>query len=174
MTPLAQDLADVLDLAKRATPGEWRSRNPARPSNFLSCGDWNVTNDEVSATTHVAIHAEGEPIALVMHGSDDYNDEGCMAANADLIAAAVNFLRGPALAALVEDASRERDEGFSDGVILALQVMNAAGDGGGVHYVELLETADAEKVIARAKEEEMMELSGLADYVAADWGRTSD
>lgn len=62
-------------------------------------------------------------------------------------------------------ASRARDEGFSDGVILALQIMTGAGDMGSADYEELLGTAGAAKVYRRAKSEGMLRLSGLSEYL---------
>jgi len=57
------------------------------------------------------------------------------------------------------------DEGFSDGVILALQVLNSSGDGGGVNYKEILESADDDKVLRRAIEQKTIALSGLDKYL---------
>lgn len=69
---------------------------------------------------------------------------------------------------LVKAAEFQDDygDGFSDGVILALQVLTSAGDGGGVSYKELLESSDKEKVTARAKNQNMLELSGLEKYLS--------
>lgn len=60
---------------------------------------------------------------------------------------------------------RDYDEGFSDGVILALQMMAADGDGGGTGYVELLKTAGEGKIVARAKSQRMLRISGLSSYM---------
>ena len=65
------------------------------------------------------------------------------------------------------------DAAFSDGVILALQVMTGAGDMGGPDYEELLNAAGAVKVYRRAEAEGMLELSGLAEYVALETHRPS-
>jgi hypothetical protein len=58
-------------------------------------------------------------------------------------------------------AALARDTGFSDGVILALQVMASAGNAGSASYEELLRAAGAEQVGARAKAEGMWKLAGL-------------
>lgn len=74
--------------------------------------------------------------------------------------------RGAMLSALCDVFARERHESFSDGVILALQIMASGGDTGSPQYEELLNSADAISIYKRAQAEEMLELSGLADYVA--------
>ncbi len=78
---LAQDLADVLALAERATPGDWR---------------WS-DNGNIVPTLYTA---DCEVAAVYT------DDDATGAPNAPAIIAAMNFLRthGPALAALVEDA----------------------------------------------------------------------
>ena len=64
--------------------------------------------------------------------------------------------------------ARAREEGFLDGVILALQVISAAGDMGGATYEEILGSAGAVDVYLRAKSEGMLRLSGLSHYVAQE------
>lgn len=60
----------------------------------------------------------------------------------------------------------ERDEGFSDGVILALQVLNAGGDFMSNHYAEILNAGDEQKLIDRATADDMLVLSGLDKLIA--------
>lgn len=64
--------------------------------------------------------------------------------------------------------ARAREEGFLDGVILALQVISAAGDMGGATYEEILLSAGAVDVYRRAESEGMLVLSGLCHYVAQE------
>jgi len=65
----------------------------------------------------------------------------------------------------VSPVYRARHEGFSDGVLLALQVMHAAGNTGGHDYVELLRAADKDAVIKRARNECMLRITGLSQYL---------
>jgi len=65
----------------------------------------------------------------------------------------------------IERARTAYDDGFSDGVILALQILNQGGDMGSAYYQELLETADPYMIYMRAKSEGMLEMSGLSDYL---------
>jgi hypothetical protein len=60
--------------------------------------------------------------------------------------------------------SQKETDAFYDGVILALQVLNAGGDTGCAHYEELVHCCGLEALVKRATEEEMMELSGLSEY----------
>lgn len=60
---------------------------------------------------------------------------------------------------------RATKDAFHDGVILALQVLNAGGDMGSAHYVELVNCCGLDELASRATDEDMMELSGLAAYV---------
>lgn len=76
--------------------------------------------------------------------------------------------RGAMLCDLSDALARERHESFSDGVILALQIMASGGDTGSHQYEELLNAADAVSIYKRAHAEGMLELSGLADYVARE------
>src|SRR5690606_7827163 len=57
--------------------------------------------------------------------------------------------------------SQDREDGFSDGVLLALQMMTDAGDAGSHLHFELIETAGLEKIVRRALQEGMWELAGL-------------
>lgn len=57
--------------------------------------------------------------------------------------------------------SQEREDGFSDGVLLALQMMTSAGYAGSHLHFELIKTAGLEKIVRRALQEEMWELAGL-------------
>ncbi len=59
----------------------------------------------------------------------------------------------------------DTDNAFYDGVILGLQVMNAAGDCGDTSYVELLNSAGLDQVVKRARAEGMMRLSGLDKHM---------
>ena len=59
--------------------------------------------------------------------------------------------------------SQDREDGFSDGVLLALQMMAAAGDAGSHLYCELIETAGLNSIVRRALQEGMWELAGLND-----------
>lgn len=73
-----------------------------------------------------------------------------------------------AVAELIAERDERREaeaDAFHDGVILALQVMASTGDTGSAQYEELLNAADALAVYKRAEAEEMLELSGLADFV---------
>lgn len=54
-----------------------------------------------------------------------------------------------------------RNDGFSDGVITALEVMTAHGDWGGTAYCELLQAAGLEAVVRRAIDQETWESAGL-------------
>lgn len=60
-----------------------------------------------------------------------------------------------------KETSQDREDGFSDGVLLALQMMTDAGDAGSHLHFELIETAGLEKIVRRALQEEMWELAGL-------------
>lgn len=64
-----------------------------------------------------------------------------------------------------KDAIRDA---FHDGVILALQVLNASGDCGNADYTELVNCCGVGNLVKRATHEDMMELSGLDKYTAAD------
>ena len=54
-----------------------------------------------------------------------------------------------------------RDDGFTDGVLLALQMITANGDAGSHLHTELIETAGLECVVRRAAQEGMTEAAGL-------------
>src|SRR5690606_23209244 len=54
--------------------------------------------------------------------------------------------------------SQDREDGFSDGVLLALQMMTDAGDAGSHLHFELIKTAGLEKIVRRALQEGMWEL----------------
>ena len=53
------------------------------------------------------------------------------------------------------------DDGFTDGVLLALQMMTANGDAGSHLHTELIEAAGLECVVRRAAQEGMTEMAGL-------------
>lgn len=57
--------------------------------------------------------------------------------------------------------SQGREDGFSDGVLLALQMVTASGDAGSHLYCELIETAGLNSIVRRALQEGMWELAGL-------------
>lgn len=59
---------------------------------------------------------------------------------------------------------RTEMDAFHDGVLLALQVLNASGDCGNANYQELVNCCGMDALVARAKGEDMLELSGLAAY----------
>lgn len=61
--------------------------------------------------------------------------------------------------------ARAYHDGFNDGVLLALQVMTSGGDMGSHQYAELLQAAGEGMLIARAKDQDMLLLSGLFDYL---------
>lgn len=67
---------------------------------------------------------------------------------------------------IIDDAAPQaseavRNDGFSDGVITALEVMTAHGDWGGTAYCELLQAAGLEAVVRRAIDQETWESAGL-------------
>ncbi|HVI55439.1 MAG TPA: hypothetical protein VM621_10345 [Luteibacter sp.] len=55
---------------------------------------------------------------------------------------------------------------FNDGVLLALQVLNAAGNGGDAHYMELLKCVDHRELLQRARDEEMLDLTDIEKWIA--------
>lgn len=57
------------------------------------------------------------------------------------------------------------DSGFNQGILNALALMVAHGDGCGTMYVELLNLAGADKVIAYARKESAMRWAGLDKYI---------
>ena len=65
------------------------------------------------------------------------------------------------------DAGQNYNDGFSDGVILALQLMSMHGDYGGTQYCELLSAAGPNQIIERAISEGMWEMSGLSQTPTA-------
>jgi len=62
-------------------------------------------------------------------------------------------------------ASEEFNDGFNEGILNALALCVAHGDGGSTYYTELLHIAGEEKVIAYARKSGDMRWSGLAKYV---------
>lgn len=77
-----------------------------------------------------------------------------------------------AMAAL--DVEKVRNDGFSDGVLLALQVLNSGGDFNNAHYRELVNCCGEQDLIDRATAEGMLELSGLDKLIAANEEALSD
>lgn len=65
------------------------------------------------------------------------------------------------------DAGQNYNDGFSDGVILALQLMSMHGDYGGTQYCELLSAAGPNQIVERAISEGMWEMSGLSQTPTA-------
>lgn len=65
------------------------------------------------------------------------------------------------------DAGQSYNDGFSDGVILALQLMTMHGDYGGTQYCELLSAAGPNQIVERAINEGMWEMSGLSQTPTA-------
>lgn len=59
---------------------------------------------------------------------------------------------------------KDYDDGFSAGVCLALQIMNAAGDMGSADYEELFRCAGPDKVLSHARREGIMRMTGLDRY----------
>lgn len=59
------------------------------------------------------------------------------------------------------------NDGFSDGVILALQLMTMHGDYNGTQYCELLTAAGPNQIVERAIREGMWEMSGLSQTPTA-------
>lgn len=57
------------------------------------------------------------------------------------------------------------DTGFNEGILNALALMSAHGDGGGTMYEELLNIACQDKVIAYARKQSCMRWAGLDKYV---------
>jgi hypothetical protein len=57
------------------------------------------------------------------------------------------------------------NDGFSDGVLLALQVLNSAGNFGGADYEELVNCAGKQQLLERAKAQGMVRLSGIGRWV---------
>jgi hypothetical protein len=70
----------------------------------------------------------------------------------------------PAGFRVVTDASART--AFNDGVLLALQVLNAAGNGGDAHYMELLKCVDHRELLQRASDEEMLDLTDIEKWIA--------
>lgn len=66
-----------------------------------------------------------------------------------------------ALYAAPQASEAVRNDGFSDGVITALEVMTSHGDWGSTAYCELLQAAGLEAVVRRAINEETWETAGL-------------
>lgn len=62
------------------------------------------------------------------------------------------------------DLERARTDAFYDGVILALQVLNAGGDCGNANYDELVNCCGLDALTKRARAEGMMRISGLDKY----------
>lgn len=65
------------------------------------------------------------------------------------------------------DAGHGYNDGFSDGVILALQLMTMHGDYNGTQYCELFNAAGPNQIVERAIREGMWEMSGLSQTPAA-------
>lgn len=65
------------------------------------------------------------------------------------------------------DAGQGYNDGFSDGVILALQLMTMHGDYNGTQYCELFNAAGPNQIVERAIREGMWEMSGLSQTPAA-------
>ena len=60
------------------------------------------------------------------------------------------------------DPHKERDEGFSDGVIYALQVLTLHGyPAGSTYHDDITNGADRAKLVRRARSEGMLELAGF-------------
>lgn len=89
-------------------------------------------------------------------GPDDFR---LVAEDADRVAE----IADAALAAL--DVEKVRNDGFSDGVLLALQVLNAGGDYMNAHYEELLNCTGERGLIERAVAEDLLELTGLGKLI---------
>lgn len=60
---------------------------------------------------------------------------------------------------------RAREDAFHDGVLLALQVISAAGDCGSATYEELVGACGLDNLVKRARSEGMMRLTGLSEYL---------
>lgn len=107
--------------------------------------------------------AQVDVLAVMRDGAADYDESGH-----DGLAADMRKARAAVAALIAErDALRDKEhQAFSDGVILGLQIMTSGGDMGSRQYEELLNSADAIAIYMRAEAEGMLELSGLADYVA--------
>ncbi len=61
--------------------------------------------------------------------------------------------------------SKEWDDGFSAGVLHALAILNLHGDCGGTQYEEILNGAQAGKIIAYARKQKAMRWAGLDHYL---------
>lgn len=57
--------------------------------------------------------------------------------------------------------SQDREDAFTDGVLLGLQVITGAGNAGSADHDELMRSAGVDRVVRRAIEQEMWELAGL-------------
>lgn len=64
-------------------------------------------------------------------------------------------------------SGQDYNDGFSDGVILALQLMTMHGDYNGTQYCELLTAAGPNQIVERAIREGMWEMSGLSQTPTA-------
>jgi len=71
------------------------------------------------------------------------------------------YLEPPKPDAAPQASEAVRNDGFSDGVITALEVMTSHGDWGSTAYCELLQAAGLEAVVRRAINEETWETAGL-------------
>lgn len=116
-----------------------------KPCPFCGCANIHITPDEVvSGGQWVG------PVHVVCGG--------------DCVAGQSGDDRESAIAAWNRRAalqSQDREDSFSDGVLLALQMITAAGDAGSHLHFDLIKTAGLEKIVRRAMQEGMWGLAGL-------------
>ena len=83
-------------------------------------------------------------------------------------AAAMSLALEAAMALLPRQAVPDglAKDAFHDGVLLALQVLNSAGNGGDAQYMELLGCVDHRDLLARARQEDMLDLTDIEKWIA--------
>ena len=130
---LMAELAEVVRLSERATPGPWES---------ASRGRYYVGQQEDEGSVHGANDTDIDEVSNVapLHLADTIRGD-CYFPDADLIAKAVNFLRTHH--AELEAAVRERQDAI-DALAMAYVAMNYMGDI--INGMDAAEPADVKRV----------------------------